>query len=61
MLRRLYPYNMPGERPEPFGARYAVKVGRDLWMPFDSPDHQWVIERFAGRDLYVYVYQITDP
>ena len=33
---------------------YAVKVGRDLWMPFDSPDHQWVIERFAGRDLRIY-------
>ena len=40
-------------RQEAFGARYAVKVGRDLWMPFDSPDHQWVIERFAGRDLRI--------
>ena len=30
---------------------YAVKVGRDFWMPFGSPDLQWVIERFAGRDL----------
>ena len=32
---------------------YAVKVGRDLWMPFDSPDHQWVVERFAGRELRI--------
>ena len=33
---------------------YAVKVGRDLWMPFDSPDRQWVFNRFAGRDLRVF-------
>ena len=32
-------------------ARYAVKVGADLWMPFDSPDKQWVLERFGDRDL----------
>ena len=50
-----------GERPEAPGTKYAVKVGRDLWMPFDSADHQWVIERFAGRDLHVFVYQTTDP
>ena len=49
-----------GERPEAFGARYAGKVGRDLWMPFNSPDHQWVIERFAGRDLRIYAHP-TDP
>ncbi len=32
-------------------ARYAVKVGADLWMPFNSPDKQWVLERFGDRDL----------
>ena len=32
-------------------ARYAVKVGADLWMPFNSPDEQWVLERFGDRDL----------
>ena len=32
-------------------AEYALKVGPDLWMPFDSPDRQWVFDRFAGRDL----------
>ena len=34
-------------------AEYALKVGPDLWMPFDSPDRQWVFDRFAGRDLRV--------
>ena len=33
--------------------RYAVKVGSDLWMPFDATDHQWVLDRFAGRDLHM--------
>ncbi len=32
-------------------ANYAVKVAPDLWMPFDASDHQWVLERFADRDL----------
>ena len=32
-------------------AEYAVKIGPALWMPFDSPDRQWVFDRFAGRDL----------
>ena len=35
-------------------AEYAVKVGPALWMPFDSPDRQWVFDRFAGRDLHVF-------
>ena len=35
-------------------AEYAVKVGPALWMPFDSPDRQWVLDRFAGRDLRVF-------
>ena len=33
--------------------RYAVRVGPDLWMPFDSPDEAWVLDRFAGRNLHV--------
>ena len=44
-------------------ARYVVKVGHDLWMPFDTTeDHQWVMTRFAGRDLRVnfHLHQ-TDP
>jgi len=32
-------------------ASYALKVGPDLWMPFDSDNRQWVAERFAGREL----------
>ena len=32
-------------------AHYALKVAPDLWMPFDSDDHAWVAERFAGRNL----------
>ena len=35
-------------------ADYAVSVGPALWMPFDSPDRQWVFDRFAGRDLRVF-------
>ena len=35
-------------------AEYAVKVGPSLWMPFDSPDRQWVFDRFAGRGLRVF-------
>ncbi len=34
-------------------AQYAVEIGSNLWMPFDSPDRQWVFDRFAGRDLRV--------
>ena len=32
-------------------AQYAVKVGPNLWMPFDSPDAQWVISRFSRQTL----------
>ena len=35
-------------------SEYAVQVGPALWMPFDSPDRQWVLDRFAGRDLRVF-------
>ena len=34
-------------------AKYALKIGPDLWMPFDSPYRRWVNDRFAGRDLRV--------
>ena len=56
----VYPAVSGEERPEAFGQRYVARVGRDLWMPFNAQDHQWVIEHFAGRDLHVYVYP-TDP
>ena len=46
----IYPVNS-GERPGAYCGSHAVKVGHDLWMPFYSPNRQWVIERFAGRDL----------
>ena len=43
-------------------ARYVVKVGPDLWAPFDATDHQWVMDRFAGRDLRVNFHtHPTDP
>ena len=32
-------------------ANYAVRVGPDLWMPFDATDHQWAVDRFSGREL----------
>ena len=32
-------------------ADYAVKVGPDLWMPFNTLNAQWATSRFAGRDL----------
>jgi len=32
-------------------ASYALKVGPNLWMSFDSDNRQWVVERFAGREL----------
>ena len=32
-------------------AAYAVLVGEDLWMPFDSPDHGWVVSRFGAGVL----------
>ncbi len=34
-------------------AQYAVQVGPDLWMPFDSRDEEWVLDRFTGRSLHV--------
>ena len=32
-------------------ASYAVQVGPDLWMPFDTHDHQWAYTRFAQHGL----------
>ena len=32
-------------------ANYALKVGPEIWMPFDVVDHQWANERFVGLDL----------
>ena len=32
-------------------AEYAVKVGDGLYLPFDSPDRQWVRDRFGSRDF----------
>lgn len=32
-------------------SQYAVQVGPDLWMPFDSPDDPWTHNRFSGRTL----------
>jgi len=32
-------------------ADYAVKVGPDLWMPFNAVNAQWATVRFADRDL----------
>ena len=32
---------------------YALLVGNDLWMPFDSPDHAWVVSRFGASALVV--------
>ena len=40
--------------------RYAVRVGPDLWMPFGSPDEEWVLDRFAGRSLRVRGIQYAD-
>ena len=32
-------------------ASYAVQAGPDLWMPFDTHDHQWAYANFAQRGL----------
>ena len=42
-------------------ANYALKISPKLWMPFDAADHQWVIERFAGRDLRMNHFSHTNP
>ena len=43
-------------------ADYAVKVGPDLWMPFNTVNAQWAAARFAGRDLRAEkVFSTIDP
>ena len=32
-------------------AYFAVKVGPELWMPFDTVSAQWAAARFADREL----------
>ncbi len=32
-------------------ANYALKLGPNLWMPFEVADSRWAIQRFADRDL----------
>lgn len=32
-------------------AEYALKVGDDLWLPFESTDLAWVDRAFAGKEL----------
>ena len=32
-------------------ASYAVQVGADLWMPFDTHNHQWAYANFAQHGL----------
>ena len=32
-------------------ASYAVQVGTNLWMPFDTHDHQWAYSNFAQHGL----------
>lgn len=46
-------WRMPSER-------YLAKVGRDLWMPFESHDHDWTVERFSGRNL-LDMYRLQHP
>ncbi len=36
-------------------AEYALSVGPDLWMPFDAPERQWVLDRFARQNLATYI------
>ena len=43
-------------------AAYAVQVGTDLWMPFDSPDPHWVRKHFGDNDaLRVNSAKVLDP
>ena len=43
-------------------AAYAIQVGPDLWMPFDSDDTQWVFQNFAANDTFlVNSEKMSDP
>ena len=35
-------------------ARYALRAGPGLWMPFDAADHAWVVDRFDAARLRSY-------
>ena len=39
-------------------ADYAIKVGPNLWMPFDTINRQWATDRFADRDLRTFATQL---
>ena len=45
----------------PIRSEYALRIRSDLWMPFDSTDHQWVINNFAGRNLRYNHFSNADP
>lgn len=45
----------------PIRQEYALRIRSDLWMPFDSTNHQWVISSFAGRDLRYNQFSNADP
>ena len=34
-------------------ANYAARIGPNLWMPFDTTDHQWALERFSGHEIRI--------
>ncbi len=34
-------------------APYAIELAHEMWMPFTSPDHEWVLRAFADRGLVV--------
>ena len=36
-----------------YRGNYAVPVGPNLWMPFESDDPEWVSSAFAGRNLQI--------
>ena len=43
-------------------AAYAIQVGPELWMPFNSDDPQWVIKRFGDDDTFlINSERIKDP
>ena len=47
---RAYPA-VSGDLPGLVRGEYVAQVGPDLWMPFDTHNHEWAVARFAGRNL----------
>ena len=45
----------------PIRQKYILKIRSGLWMPFDSKNHKWVIDHFAGRNLRYNRFSNTDP